>query len=460
MKKRCFLSKNRRYINKSTKKRGRKSKGSKNSKRVKKVNTNIRKNKTKKGRRNIQKGGAWYKMTQSVRNLYGTIVGNETVWYDLNKNEPNNVTDPKRTWREYVDPKSGKTYYANDTGDEVEWTLPPPNPNFELKEVAHDASVPHGSVAHGSVAELYNVENTDLSRISRLLFKEHILTNARIVTYFLGELSTFVSSIQKNPEYSSYDISNQRIKNGGTILYAACRTPYVSLLILNNLIGMFKCSPHIKTHSGFYPLGALMASLYDNIGKGTVLDEEFLSRYIEAIEILIAAPLPSLSSDSIIKHKSDRGLTGYDDFATMGIYNYIQNCHQLNEICKLLLIDPNDRERQHTTVLFEACNASNIYPELIQRLINCGNDVNEESKILSPAGNSGYRPDVSKSGYPITALINSYNRIIEEKRDPTNSKQAIANCKQAIKIVSKSPDMKKNPDYLVIKAEIKAILRT
>ena len=113
------MSKNRRYINKSTKKRGRKSKGSKNSKRVKKVNTNIRKNKTKKGRRNIQKGGVWYEIRQPLKDQHGKIVGNETVWYDLNKNDPEEVKeflenakyikDPKRTWREYVDSESGKT---------------------------------------------------------------------------------------------------------------------------------------------------------------------------------------------------------------------------------------------------------------------------------------------------------------------------------------------------------------
>ena len=205
-----------------------------------------------------------------------------------------------------------------------------------------------------------------------------------------------------------------------------------------------------------------MASLHENIIPGTFLDEEFLRKYIEAIKILIAAPLPSLSSDSIIKHKSDRGFTGYDDFATMGIYDYIQNCHQLNEICKLLLIDPKDSERKNATVLFEACNASNIYPELIGRLINyCNNDVNKKSIINYADDSDGaLHPDESKSGYPITALIKSYNRIIEEKVDPTNSKQAIAivRCKQAIAIVSQSPDMTKNPNYLVIKAEIEAIL--
>ena len=469
MKKRCFLSKNRRYINKSTKKRGRKSKGSKNSKRVKKVNTNIRKNKTKKGRRNIQKGGVWYEIIQPLKDQHGKIVGNETVWYDLNKNDPEEVKaflenakyikDPKRTWREYVDPKSGKTYYANDA--ESRWTLPLPEPTFELREVPNVASVshgpdPYGSVPHGSVDQLYHVENPDLSTIiSDLLFKQTILTNPRNVEIFITQLINFVSSIKKNPEYIRYDISKQRIRHGGTILYAACRTPYVSTVILRHLISFYNCSPHIITHSGFYPLGALMASLHENIHQGKFLDEELLSTYIEAIKILIDAP--SLSSDSIIKHKNKDDFTGYDDFAAMGIYNYIEKCHQLNEICKLLLKDTNDRERQHTTVLFEACNASNIYPELIQRLIKCGNDVNKDSIILRPE-DSGYRPDLNKSGYPITALINSYNRIIEEKVDPKNSKQAIAiaRCKEAIGIVSLLTDMKNIP--AVIQAKIKAIL--
>jgi hypothetical protein len=499
MKKRCFLSKNRRYINKSTKKRGRKSKGSKNSKRVKKVNTNIRKNKTKKGRRNIQKGGVWYK----VRQHDGITRGNETVLYDLNENDPNNVTDLDRTWREYVNPKSSQTYYVNAKTGLAVWNLPSPNADFELKEVAHDptmshSSVPHGasvshssvahgasvshgsvphgasvshssvahgaSVSHGSVPHgasvshssgdhSYNVENTDLSRISDSLFSPSI-SNETNEALFIVKLSSFVSSISKNPEYSSYYISKQLITRGGTILYAACRTPYVSLLILNNLIGMFKCSPHIKTHSGFYPLGALMSSLRDNIIQDTFLNVNLLRKYIEAIKILIAGPPHSQLFDSIIKYKNKYGFTGYDDFATMGIYNSIEKCKQLNEICKLLLIDPKDREKQHTTVLFEACNASNIYPELIQRLIDCGNDVNQESIILSPDDSSGRLVfDESKSGYPITALIKSYNRIIKEKGDPTT-------CKQAIAIVSQSSDMTKIPNYTVIKAEIEAILGT
>jgi hypothetical protein len=456
MKKRCFLSKNRRYINKSTKKRGRKSKGSKNSKRVKKVNTNIRKNKTKKGRRNIQKGGVWYKITQGVKNQ-GVAVGNETFWYDLNKNDKTEVDDflnkatykkdPKRTWREYVDSRTNIKYYANDARDKSEWTLPSPDPTFELTEVPY-----HASVSHGSVADLYNDENTDLSQISGLLFYPTILTNPREGTFFTSELVNFVNSIHKNPEYRSYDISKQRIEKGWTILYAACRTPYVSLIILDNLIRFFNCSPHIRTYSGFYPLGALMMSLKYNIIPSTFLDVNLLRKYIAAIKILIAAP--SLSVDSIIKYKNIHGFTGYDDFATMGIYNSIQNCKQLNELCKLLLIDPNDTERQRTTVLFEACNASNIYPELIKKLIDCGNDVNEESIISRRDEFDGVlRPDVSKSGYPITALIKSYKRIIKEKGNPKN-------CKKAIKIVSKSLDMTKIPNYPAIEGEIKKILGT
>ena len=140
MKKNIFLSRNRRCINISTKKRGRKSKRgkrgknskwNKRSKRVKTVNTNMRKNRTKKGRRNIQKGGTVYTLTQKKGE------GNETIYYYVDENNENNGVqlkefndpripqDPSRTWRKHIHKGTDGNYkicYVNDGDGSMVYT--------------------------------------------------------------------------------------------------------------------------------------------------------------------------------------------------------------------------------------------------------------------------------------------------------------------------------------------------
>lgn len=404
MNKNIFLSKNRRFI--TTKKRGRKSKRgkrgknskwNKRGKRVKTVNTNMRKNRTKKGRRNIQKGGVWVEVTQKKGE------GNETYWYDLNKNGEDDdfylkadyIKDPARTWRKYNHPTTRRVYYANDSKS-VWDNLPPPNPDFEHK----------------------------LSHISALLFNSQIESDTS-KEKFLHMLHKFDTEKQK------FNISNDSFHSNGknqTLLYAACRTPYVSLDILNWLTHKFKCSPDVKTSDGFYPLGALMSSLHDNIKFGVFFDRTLVAKYIDAIKILSTY---TISASHLIfkKLKNKYDLTAYDDFAQLLLYNFIRDCDQLTEICKLLLIDDNNFKRKNTTVLFEACSQDNIYPDLIRRLIECGNNVNEKSIVKMPSDDKIYgSEDREESGYPINALIRSYERIKSAGGDVTH-------CKAAIRIV-------------------------
>ena len=421
MKKNIFLSKNRRFI--TTKKRGRKSKRGKNSKwnkrgkRVKTVNTNMRKNRTKKGRRNIQKGGVWFEVSEGVQKK--DSYNKETFWYDLDMNDDtdikkfnthDNIEDkkdtkaPAKTWRKYNDPNTGRDYYSNNSISL--WELPPPNPAFEHK----------------------------LSRISALLFKESTESN---LNEFIDELTKF------KIENKKFDISKNSFHSNGknqTILYAACITPYVSLDILYSLIAVFGCSPGVKTSDGFYPLGALIASLHDNI-KGKFFDRtlvyKYIDKYIYAIKIL-STYTTSASHLIFKKLKNKDDLTAYDDFAKLFLYKFISDCEQLTQICKLLLIDDNDNKRNLSTVLFEACSQDNIYPDLIRRLIDCRNNVSEKAIIKSPNHERQiYVEDPAESGYPITALIKSYERIEKEGGGD------VTNCKAAIDIVFHYSNMQK-----------------
>ena len=412
MKKNIFLSKNRRFI--TTKKRGRKSKRGKNSKwnkrgkRVKTVNTNMRKNRTKKGRRNIQKGGVWVEVTQKKGE------GNETYWYDLNKNgedydfysNAKYIKDPAKTWRKYKD-ASGRDYYVNDSTGTSELYLPPPNPVFEP----------------GYVATLEQ-------ELIYLLFHPPAEKNI-----FSTKLKYF-KNLDVNKKIKFIDFSTYNFKSNGrgqTILYAACRTPHVSLDILRELLNIpYRCNPLEKSEEGFYPLGALMASLHENITNVHYFNQSLVSKYIEAIKMLFNFYASSPSLNSILiklkKNKNIFGLTAYDDFAQFLLYNYIEDCNQLKEICKLLL--END---DSITDLFQVCNEENIYPELIRKLIYCGNSVNMKSTVM---GYSEYHAfgivDHDKSGYPITALIKSYYRI---KKTHGEAHHDIKNCKAAIGIV-------------------------
>ena len=237
---------------------------------------------------------------------------------------------------------------------------------------------------------------------------------------------------------SSYNF--QIIGKNQTILYAACRTPYVSLYILNSLTKTFGCSPDVQTSDGFYPLGALIASLHDNIKLG-VFDRALVAKYIDAIRILIKFyPIDSLLNTNLTKLKRNKNtneLTAYDDFAQLFLYNFIRDCVQLTEICKLLLVNSHDLWWKSATVLFQVCSAEKIYPGLISRLIECGGDVNEKSIVLmydidKPSGTT----DPEKSGYPINALIQSYHRIIKKGDD-------VRDCKDAISIVFSASNMTK-----------------
>lgn len=450
MNKNIFLSKNRRFI--TTKKRGRKSKRgkrgknskwNKRGKRVKTVNTNMRKNRTKKGRRNIQKGGVWVEVTQKKGE------GNETYWYDLNKNGEDDdfylkadyIKDPARTWRKYTDTTIRRDYYANDSKS-VWDNLPPPNPDFEPGYVSQSPSyayqthtvAPQPVPAQQPVPQLQQHKlvppshNTnpaqELSDISALLFNSQIEsdTSKKEVLLMLHNLHKF------NTEKQKFDIYNYSFHSNGknqTLLYAACRTPYVSLDILEWLTNTFECSPGVKTSDGFYPLGALIASLHDKITSGVFLDRTLVAKYIKAIAILIKVKVSSKTTD-LIKNKNKFGLTAYDDFAQLLLYNFIRDCDQLTEICKLLLIDDNDFKRKNTTVLFEACSQDNIYPDLIRRLIECVNNVNEKSIVKMPSDDKIYgSEDREESGYPINALIRSYERIKSAGGDVTHCKAAI-----------------------------------
>lgn len=455
MKKNIFLSRNRRCINISTKKRGRKSKRgkrgkrgknskmSKMSKRVKTVNTNMRKNRTKKGRRNVQKGGVWVEVTQKKGE------GNETYWYDLNKNGEDNdfylnadyIKIPAKTWRKYKD-ASGRDYYVNDSRTESFWELPSPNPAFEPGYVSQSPSYVSQSPGYVSQSPSYTypahtvapqpvtAQQQELSNISALLFQPTIQSTPH---NFVGRLNDFKI---KNPSFDISTTSFQSNTRSQTILYAACRTPYVSLDILKSLTAVFGCSPDVKTSDEFYPLGALISSLHDNVKSGEYLYGSLVAKYIEAIEILIKFSSKTEKID-LIEKKNKIGLTAYDDFAQLLLYNYIRDCSQLFKICKLLLINNNNNLRKRATVLFEACSQDNIYPGLIERLIECRNSedsVSTKSLILySNSEYNTYPPDFEKSGYPITALIQSYDRIKKAGRDLTN-------CKTAIGIVYRATD--------------------
>ena len=423
MKKKIFLSKNRRRINISTKKYGRKSKRGKNSKlnkrskRVKIVNTSMQKNLTKKNSRNIQKGGVWFEVRQS--NGKG---GNETVWYDLNKNNHDEDTkDPERTWRKHHDDTQNKDYWVNDAGTQSSWTLPPPNPAFEPHS---HASLPLHSAQQQPYASFHNTTPEEtFSSISELLFKPNIEVNP---TDFLSKLEIFSKT---NPTING---------ESQTILYAACRTRYVSPLILRILTKQYKCNPEDKSGEGFYPLGALMTSLRDNIRSGEYFDKVLVDKYIEAIKILFDF-YSGWDRDKgirrLIEQKNIHGLTAYDDFVTFLLYNFIFNCLELNEIIKLLVL--NQSIWGKATILFKVCNASIIYPDLIKRLILCDNDVIKFSTVYKYSDYSTVGDvDPENSGYPITALIKSYKRIEEAGGD-------VKSCKDAIRIVSQHTDMEK-----------------
>ena len=449
MKKNIFLSRNRRCINISTKKRGRKSKRgkrgknskmSKMSKRVKTVNTNMRKNRTKKGRRNVQKGGVWVEITQQNK----TTGGRETIFYDVNEankaqvndfNNPSKIQDPARTWRKHKDPTSGRDFYVNDSTGQSVWEEPSPNPAFEPGYVSHAHTVtqsPHASVStlqqyqqpHGSVTPSHSTtQEEELSSISALLFQPTIESNPND---FVVKLHGFKVA------YPTFDISKEFFQINGrsqTILYAACRTQYVSLDILKSLTTVFRCSPAVRTSDGFYPLGALISSLNDNVKSRQHDDIRVLvDKYIKAIQIFITfiSNIKTLPSPALIENKNGNGLTAYDDFAQFSLYNYIDDCSQLNKICELLLKKDGDSKRQRATVLFEACSKDNIYPDLIRRLIECRNNVNTKSIILYADIDTGnLRQDDENSGYPITALIKSYNRIKSAGGNVTDCTAAI-----------------------------------
>ena len=435
MKKNIFLSRNRRRINISTKKHGRNSKRgkrgknskmskmSKMSKRVKTVNTNMRKNRTKKGRRNVQKGGVWVEVTQRNK----TTGGRETIFYDVNEankaqvndfNNPSKIQDPARTWRKYKDPISGRDYYVNDSTRASVWDLPSPNPDFEPGSVSQPPS---------SVTTPVTTPEQELSRISALLFQKSIEEEKVNQETFIGKLSTFMAN---NKDFKISDTSFNIEGRMQTILYAACRTPYVSLDILKSLTITFGCSPAVRTSDGFYPLGALISSLNDNVKSRQHDDIRVLvAKYIEAIIILSTYTIPGSRRLFFKKLKNKENLTAYDDFAQFSLYNYIEDCSQLTQICKLLLMDDDNLKRKLSTVLFEACNEEKIYPDLIRRLIECRNNVSEKAMIrYADIETHQHRPENDESGYPITALIKSYDRIKTAGGD-------VQNCKLAINIV-------------------------
>ena len=446
MKKKIFLSKNRRRINISTNKYGRKSKKGKNSKlnkrskRVKIVNTNMQKNQTKKSRRNIQKGGVWFEVTQGTANG-----SNETVWYDVNKNNPGEDTrDLKRTWRKFRDHEN-RDYWVNDATKQRSWTLPPPNPAFELGYVSptphYHASLPPHSTQQQPDASFHSKtpeETESLSSILGLLFQPTI-TKDENTKVFLSRLQSFS---EKNPtlEISKVSVLQSNGKSQ-TILYAACRTIYVSQTILDILIHKYKCDPGASSGERFYPLGALMASLYDNIKPGEYFDTGLVGNYIAAIKILFDFYSEFNKNNDLMRlkeQKNSNGLTAYDDFVTLFLYNFISDCSQLNEIIKLLLVNSHSHTWRKATILFQVCNASIIYPGLIKKLIiSCGNDVNEISELLIKSDHFAWgEVDPENSGYPITALIKSYDRIKRAGGD-------VSNCKDAIRIVSGYTDMTK-----------------
>jgi hypothetical protein len=428
MKKNIFLSRNRRCINISTKKRGRKSKmgkrgknskWNKRSKRVKIVNTNMRKNRTKKGRRNVQKGGTVYKLTQG--NKKGGV---ETIYYYVGKdnqlkfNNPSIPQDPLRTWRKHIYKGTGtdgndKICYVNDGKHEI-------NGKMVL-------CTPDGILYDSDVQEQTNLPS--------LLFKKEIIHPEHQIS-FLDTLRLFITT---NPDINLSSYNFQSIDKNQTILYAACRTPYVSLYILNLLTTTFNCSPDVQTSDGFYPLGALMSSLRDNIKSGIYFPQELVSKYITAIKILFDFYASQISYNNRLiklkKNKNKDGFTAYDDFGLLHLYEYIYDCNQLNEICKLLLVNSGDSFWKNATVLFQVCSEEKIYPGLIQRLIECGGDVNHKSIVREHDNYDLSSTDVKKSGYPITALIKSYERIKSADGDVTN-------CKAAIQNVSKLTDMK------------------
>ena len=171
-----------------------------------------------------------------------------------------------------------------------------------------------------------------------------------------------------------------------------------------------------------------LISLHDKITSGVFFDRTLVDKYIDAIKIL--STYKTSASHLIFKKlKNKDDLTAYDDFAQLLLYNFIRDCDQLTEICKLLLIDDNNFKRKNTTVLFEACSQDNIYPDLIRRLIECGNNVNEKSIVKMPSDDKIYgSEDREESGYPINALIRSYERIKSAGGDVTH-------CKAAIRIV-------------------------
>jgi len=139
------------------------------------------------------------------------------------------------------------------------------------------------------------------------------------------------------------------------------------------------------------------------------------------------------------EQKNSNGLTAYDDFVTLFLYDFISDCSQLDEIIKLLLVNSHSHTWSEATILFQVCNASIIYPGLIEKLISCVNDVNKISKLLRKSDHSEWgEVDPENSGYPITALIKSYDRIKTAGGD-------VSNCKDAIRIVSGYTDMTKLP---------------
>jgi hypothetical protein len=369
-----------------------------------------------KGRRNVQKGGVWVEVTEGVPNH-----DPQTFAYDLNMTDKNEVDNfyksrayeknPKRTWIKYKDTASGKEYYVNQETNISSWALPPPNPVFEPGYVA--------TLEPGYVATLEQ-------ELIYLLFHPPAEKNI-----FSTKLEYF-KNLDVNKKNKFIDFSTYNFKSNGrgqTILYAACRTPHVSLDILRELLNIpYRCNPLEKSEEGFYPLGALMASLHENITNGHYFNQSLVSKYIEAIKMLFNfyASYSSPSLNSILiklkKNKNIFGLTAYDDFAQFLLYTYIEDCNQLKEICKLLL-ENNDR----ITDLFQVCNEENIYPELIRKLIYCGNSVNMKSTVM---GYSEYHAsgtaDHDKSGYPITALINSYYRIADARGNVTNCRDAIS----------------------------------